>query len=65
MFTKIIVCSVALGGLATLSGMFERAQTQPDPLAQMPGCGGSEVQCQGSPVAKASASQFFAMLATH
>lgn len=68
--TKVVVLSAALGGIAGFATMLDKGHGRMvDSLVQMPaGCQAGEVQthCQqaGSP-AKASASQFFAMLSSH
>lgn len=67
MFTKLFVISLAVVGMAALSVLLDQGHARVvDSLVQMPSCGGNEPQCQGmSSTTKASANQFFAMLAMH
>ena len=67
MFTKILVCGVALIGIAALAAMLDRGHARAiDSLVQMPTCQGSDNHCQNmSSTSKASTEQFFSMMAMH
>lgn len=68
MFTKIFVCSLAIGGIAELAAMLDRGHARAlDSLVQIPVCQGREdVHCRGmNSTDKASTIHFFAMPGTH
>ena len=67
MFTKILVCGVALIGIAALAAMLDRGHARAiDSLVQMSACKGSDSSCQStsmSSTSKASTERFFTMMA--